>query len=109
MARDARQCLHPLLERAMTRKLARAAGLVFGAAVVALLAPRSVLAQTTGTVRGRVTESGAQAGVSDAQVSIVGTQLGAITNAIGDYTIGNVPAGTRQVMVRRIGYLPRTM
>ncbi|HEY1106591.1 MAG TPA: TonB-dependent receptor plug domain-containing protein, partial [Agromyces sp.] len=92
----------------MTPKFARAAGLMFCPLALAILAPRSVLAQSTGTIRGRVTESAAQAGVSDAQVSVVGTPLGALTNATGDFTILNVPAGTRQVTVRRIGYTPRT-
>jgi TonB-linked SusC/RagA family outer membrane protein len=62
------------------------------------------IAQGTGTVRGRVTDAGSQRPVSDAQVSVAGTTLGAITNATGDYVVANVPAGARQVRVRRIGY-----
>ncbi|MBV9879477.1 MAG: SusC/RagA family TonB-linked outer membrane protein [Gemmatirosa sp.] len=93
----------------MSPKLVRATGLPVVPLVLAFLAPGVVHAQTTGSVRGRVTESGTPAGISDAQVSIVGTSLGAVTNATGDYTIVNVPAGARQVTIRRIGYQPRTV
>jgi len=93
----------------MTPKFARAAGLLFSPMALAMLAPRSVLAQTTGTVRGRVTESGTSAGIADAQVSVVGTPLGSVTSDAGDFTITNVPVGARQLTVRRIGYAPRTL
>jgi TonB-linked SusC/RagA family outer membrane protein len=66
--------------------------------------PGRLDAQATGTVRGRVVESGSQQPVSDVQVTIVGTTLGAITNASGDFTIINVPAGEQRVRVRRIGF-----
>jgi TonB-linked SusC/RagA family outer membrane protein len=93
----------------MTPKLVRTVGALVVPVVFATLAPRSIYAQTTGTVRGRITESGANAGVSDAQVSIPGTPLGAITNATGEYVIASVPAGAHRVMVRRIGYQPQTV
>lgn len=60
--------------------------------------------QATGTVRGRVIDGGSQRGVPDAQVTVAGTALRAVTNASGEYTITAVPAGTRDVSVRRIGY-----
>ncbi len=75
-------------------------------AVAVLLSapPRCLDAQATGPVRGRVVETGSLQPVGEVQVNIVGTTLGALTNASGDFTIINVPAGERQVRVRRIGF-----
>jgi TonB-linked SusC/RagA family outer membrane protein len=88
----------------MSLKLVRATGLCLVPMALGVLTPRLVLAQSTGTVRGRVIEAGSQRPVADAQVSVVGSTVGAITNAAGDYVIANVPAGARQLRVRRIGF-----
>jgi len=61
---------------------------------------------TTGTVRGRVVDATGGKGLPDAQVSIEGTRLGAISGANGDFTILEVPTGPHNVIVRRIGYAP---
>jgi TonB-linked SusC/RagA family outer membrane protein len=57
-----------------------------------------------GTIRGRVTDAASQRPVAEAQVTVSGTTLGASTTANGEYVIGNVPAGTRELIVRRLGY-----
>jgi len=44
--------------------------------------------------------------VPGAQVTVVGTQLGALTNDAGEYTIRNVPPGTVTVRAQRIGFTP---
>lgn len=64
----------------------------------------SLTAQSTGTIRGRVTDAASQRPIADAQVTVVGTGGGAVTNTNGDYVIANVPAGSYQVNARRIGY-----
>jgi hypothetical protein len=47
---------------------------------------RTLLAQQqTGTVTGRVLDATAQRPLADVQVSVVGTQRGAVTNANGEY------------------------
>ncbi len=56
-----------------------------------------------GVVRGRVTEAGSQRPVPDAQVLVVGTSTGAVTNAAGEYTL-RAPAGARVLQARRIGF-----
>ena len=38
------------------------------------------------------------------QVTVVGTRIGAITDAQGRYTINGAPTGTRTIEARRIGY-----
>ncbi|MGQ0646531.1 MAG: SusC/RagA family TonB-linked outer membrane protein [Gemmatimonadaceae bacterium] len=88
----------------MRLRLVRAAGTVVVFAVLVLLAPERLAAQTTGTVQGRVVETGSQQPVGDVQVSVVGTTLGGLTNAAGEYTVANVPVGAQQVRVRRLGF-----
>src|SRR6478752_1252548 len=44
--------------------------------------------------------------VPGAQVTVIGTQLGALTNDAGEYTIRNVPPGTVTVRAQRIGFTP---
>src|SRR5688572_13206207 len=63
---------------------------------------------TTGTVRGRVTDAASGRGLPEAQVSVEGTRLGALTGPNGDFTIANVSTGQRTIVVRRIGYAPAT-
>jgi TonB-linked SusC/RagA family outer membrane protein len=75
------------------------------AAAFALIAPvRSLAAQQTGTIRGTITDAGSQRPVGDVQVTVVGTQLGALSGPNGQYTIANVPAGQRVIRARRLGF-----
>ena len=70
--------------------------------------PLTLVAQATGTVRGKVTDAASGRPIVDVQLIIVGTRLGGISNADGDYTIAAVPAGARSVSARRIGFQPVT-
>jgi len=65
--------------------------------------------QPVGRIEGRVVDSESKKPVSDAGVQIVGTTLGIMTRADGSFSIGNVPAGTVTIQVRRLGYQPRTL
>jgi len=71
-----------------------------------LVASHRVEAQ--GTVRGKVVEVGTQRPISDAQVTITGTPSGGVTNTQGDFVITAVPAGQREIVVRRIGFSRQT-
>ncbi|MEO6526832.1 MAG: SusC/RagA family TonB-linked outer membrane protein [Gemmatimonadaceae bacterium] len=77
-----------------------------GAALVISSAP--LIAQTTGTIRGRVTDASGDRGIPSATVMVPSRQQSAITSATGDYVIANVAAGTVDVAVRRIGYARAT-
>jgi hypothetical protein len=80
-----------------------------GAAIALLVAfaPGALSAQQAqGTIRGKVTNAAAGAPLGNAQVFVAGTQLGALTNADGSYSIAAVPPGTQVVRVRLIGYQP---
>ena len=61
-------------------------------------------AQNTGAIQGRVVQSGTQQPVAGAQVTLVGTTRGLLTNAEGEFLLPGVPAGERQVRVEYIGY-----
>jgi TonB-dependent starch-binding outer membrane protein SusC len=61
-------------------------------------------AQQGATVRGTVTDSASRRGVPGAQVTVVGTSAGTVTNELGAYTLRNVPAGEATVRVQRLGY-----
>jgi TonB-dependent SusC/RagA subfamily outer membrane receptor len=75
--------------------------------VLALACPVLLVAQTPiGTISGRVTDASLGRGLPDAQVTINGTRLGAVTGPNGEYTLTGVPTGQRTITVRRIGYQP---
>ena len=73
-------------------------------ALVSIFGPSVATAQTSGTVSGRVYDSATNQPIAQAQVVIVGTMLGARSDAEGQYTIPNVAAGPVQVRVLRLGY-----
>lgn len=82
---------------------------IVAVALAFLILPSSLVAQaTTGVVRGRVTDAAAGRGLGEVQVFVDGTRIGALSNAAGEFTLVGVPAGTRTITVRRIGYLPAT-
>jgi outer membrane receptor protein involved in Fe transport len=74
-----------------------------------------LVAQGTGTIRGRVTSSATSNGVANAQVFVVNTRamiagriasLGGMTQGDGNFQINGVPAGNQVVRVRMIGFGP---
>ncbi|HEX2090769.1 MAG TPA: TonB-dependent receptor [Longimicrobiaceae bacterium] len=76
-----------------------------GLAIVVL--PGSVIAQTTGTVTGRVTDQQQQP-VAGAQVLVVGGSARAVTDQSGNYRLTGVRAGSVQVSATRLGFDTRT-
>ena len=75
------------------------------AGFVALLSRVSTAQQTTGKVQGTVTNQAGEA-VAKAQVVVVGTAFGAVTDDKGYYFINNVPPGTYTLRAQFIGYAP---
>lgn len=73
-------------------------------ALALITIPTLAAAQGTGTVRGRVTDAAANRGIGDVQVTVTGTRLGAMTGPDGAYTLTLVPAGSRTITARRLGY-----
>jgi len=69
------------------------------------LTPQS---SATGTVTGTVRDSGSQAPIAGATMSVVGTTIQASTDAQGYYTLANVPAGARTVRAEATGYFAQS-
>lgn len=62
-----------------------------------------LLAQS-GTVAGRVTDTDTGDPLVGANVTVMGTNLGAATDINGEYSIGNVPSGSQRLKANYIGY-----
>src|SRR5436309_361847 len=77
---------------------------VIACAFLALLLPSSPLAAQGGTVRGRVTDS-TGAPLARVVVSIEAIGAHATSDEQGSYEIRGVPAGTRSVRARLLGYV----
>ena len=75
----------------------RAIGALVVPLALAALLPATAAAQATGGVRGRVLENGGQQPISDVQVTVVGTTLGAVTNAAGEDVITHRAIGCSPV------------
>jgi len=76
----------------------------FALAAVAMgLSAGALFAQATGKIEGRVRDQ-AGAPIANAQVTIVGTAFGALTNNQGYYFFNNVPVSTVAVRAAFVGY-----
>jgi TonB-linked SusC/RagA family outer membrane protein len=64
--------------------------------------------QEVGAIRGTVQDAATAQPIAGAQVSIVGSQRGAVTNQAGAYLILNVPEGRHEIRVQIIGYTSQT-
>jgi TonB-linked SusC/RagA family outer membrane protein len=75
-------------------------------ALAAFLAVASVgIAEAqTGTITGRVTDGQTAQPIASAQVHIPGLNIGVLTQQNGRFILLNVPAGTHELVVERIGY-----
>ena len=69
-----------------------------------LVAIPSVVHAQAGSIAGRVTEDKSGRPVEQAQVNIVGTTIGSLTNSEGRYSLRGLRAGAYQVRVLRVGF-----
>src|SRR5207245_3307159 len=84
------------------------AALILGAAIgLTCAAALAATAQTTGVIRGKVTDAATGRPVDGAQVYVAGTELGTLSNADGQYQF-TLRAGTVDVRSRRVGYATAT-
>lgn len=68
------------------------------------LATSAAVAQQAGTITGRVSRSPTGEPLPSAQVQIVGTQRGGLSDAEGRFLIQDVPAGTHTLRVQLLGF-----
>lgn len=76
-------------------------------ALVMGLDPVSAFAQV-GSVTGRVRDAATLQPIPSAQLQILSTQQGGLTNANGQFLINNVPVGPQQIQVIVLGYGSQT-
>jgi TonB-linked SusC/RagA family outer membrane protein len=79
---------------------------MIAAAIMLAAAASPLAAQATGTIRGRVVESGSQRPLTGVQVSVAGSARGTLTNSAGDFLLVGVPTGSRVIRAQSIGYAP---
>ncbi len=84
----------------------RNTALALAVASISAIGAGRAAAQQTASIRGTVTDAGSGAVISGAQVFVVGTGLGSLSDDRGAYAIGNIPAGSATVRVEHIGYAP---
>jgi TonB-dependent SusC/RagA subfamily outer membrane receptor len=75
-----------------------------GVLVGTFLLLASPLAAQQGTVTGRVTDQQSGQPIPAAQMTIAGLSIGGLTQQDGRYVLQNVPVGTHQLSVQRIGF-----
>lgn len=69
-----------------------------------LCASSAAAAWAQGTVSGRVSAQGTNQPLEEVRVLVVGTSIFTTTGVDGRYTLRNVPTGTAEVRVLRVGY-----
>jgi hypothetical protein len=67
--------------------------------------PPVAVLRGSGRVRGRVTGA-TRRPIAGARVTVWGTGMETTTNADGEFTLGNLPAGTHALEVRAVGFMP---
>jgi TonB-linked SusC/RagA family outer membrane protein len=80
---------------------------VAASVALAVLVASPLVAQDTGTIEGTVIGAQGQP-LAGVQVSVVGSQRGALTAADGSYRIAGIQAGPREIRVQRVGYRTET-
>lgn len=73
---------------------------------VAVLAPP--LAAQQATITGRVTDGGTSQPVAGARIQVIGTTVGAVSNAQGTYTIRTTSTGQVELRIVALGYASTT-
>lgn len=77
----------------------------WGTIVLLLLAtPMFALAQNTGKLSGKVIDSDTGDSLPGAQVLLIGTQRGTVTDIDGNYVVLGIPSGTYDVQFSFVGY-----
>jgi len=74
------------------------------AALLVVLSASVVWGQATGKIAGTVTDQETGKALAWANVSIMGTPYGSVTNQVGEYVIDFVPVGTYVVQAAYMGY-----
>src|ERR1043165_9603853 len=93
----------PTSREASTMRSLRPRSLVTAALSTAFLTMAAAMAAAQGTITGTVTAQGTNEALQDARVIVLGTSRFAVTAPDGKFRIPNVPAGTADIPVIRVG------
>jgi len=74
--------------------------------LLALCCAAPLAAQETGAVRGRVIDATTGQPIAAARASVTGTALVAPVGADGEYVLPAVSAGSREIVIQRVGFAP---
>lgn len=66
-----------------------------------------VLAQNNGRISGTVTDKATQQKIIAASIQLVGTEIGTITDSLGNFRITDIPLNTYVVEVSSLGYIKK--
>ena len=69
----------------------------------------SAFSQQFGGIRGQVVDSDFGQPIAKAQVTIMGSPFGAVTDEQGNFTISGVPPGVYTIQTRASSYIPKTV
>ena len=72
--------------------------------LLAALVPAITLAQS-GQLRGRLTDASTKEPLVGATITLIGTKIGAVTDASGNYIVAGIPAGRYTVRFAYVGYV----
>lgn len=91
------------------RKKTLSAAIIAGLSLTGLqMSTRPIIAQeqakSVGIIEGKIVNSVTQQPIVGARISVVGTKLGAISNADGKFVVRNVPAGIYRVQAVSLGF-----
>ena len=78
-------------------------------AAALLLTPLPALGQTTGRIVGRVLHASSAEPIGQAQVVVVGTNSGVLSDLNGRYVLSGVPVGKVDITVQSLGYGAKTV
>jgi TonB-dependent SusC/RagA subfamily outer membrane receptor len=93
-----------LVNGGTTKRLCFVALTLSVVAVLAALPGQGLQAQQTGSITGQITNANTGAPIPYAQLSLVGTQMGVLSQGNGRFLILNVPAGNYTVRCEIIGF-----
>ena len=72
--------------------------------IMSVLLSPAILAQGTGSLKGKVLDKATNEALGGANIIIQGTTLGAAADLDGNFVIRNIPAGNHKIIVSYIGY-----
>lgn len=87
----------------LRRLFARTAGASVLASFIGIAGASSAVAQTSGSIRGTVTDAQTHSPIQGARLAIANPERVAITDASGQYVLRDIPAGTYAVLATAIG------